>query len=75
MYYPYLRARQNELIAVRDLSSEDNFKNYVTPVLEPINAKLNSLKGLRHAVTRLLFIIQIMLSIYWIVFGNMHSMM
>ena len=41
MYYPYLRARQNELIAVRDLSSEDNFKNYVTPVLEPINAKLN----------------------------------
>lgn len=44
MYYPYLRAQQNELIAVRDLSSEDNFKNNVTPVLEPINANLNGLK-------------------------------
>lgn len=36
MYYPYLRARQFELIALRELSTDDNFKNFVNPVLEPV---------------------------------------
>jgi hypothetical protein len=43
MYFPYLRARQFELIALKELSTEFNFKNYVTPVLEPVRESLNGL--------------------------------
>lgn len=43
MYYPYLRARQFELIALRELSKDDQFKNYVTPILEPVRGSVNGL--------------------------------
>jgi superfamily II DNA or RNA helicase len=36
MYFPYLRARQFELIALRELSAEPQFKSHVIPVLEPV---------------------------------------
>lgn len=43
MYFPFLRARQFELIALRELCSEQEFKNYVVPVLEPVRESVNSL--------------------------------
>lgn len=43
MYYPYLRARQFELIALRELSSDIDFKRYVKPVLEPVRESVNGL--------------------------------
>lgn len=42
MYYPYLRARQFELIALRELASEGAAKN-VVPVLEPLSDRFNNL--------------------------------
>lgn len=42
MYYPYLRARQFELIALRELATEgDLITQYVTPVLEPVRDNFN----------------------------------
>lgn len=43
MYYPYLRARQFELIALRELSSDIDFRRYVKPVLEPVRESVNGL--------------------------------
>lgn len=43
MYYPYLRARQFELIALRELAAEDStLSEYVTPVLEPVRVNFNN---------------------------------
>lgn len=49
MYYPFLRARQFELIALRELAAENAIQRHVTPVLEPVKATFNNLK-LAHAV-------------------------
>lgn len=49
MYYPYLRARQFELIAVRELVTENVLQDYVIPVLEPVKESFNNLR-LAHAV-------------------------
>lgn len=43
MYYPYLRARQFELIAWRELSAEEDFSRYITPVFEPVRQSANAL--------------------------------
>lgn len=42
MYYPYLRARQFELIALRELALE-NALNNIIPVLEPLSNRFNNL--------------------------------
>ncbi|MDN3454670.1 sce7725 family protein [Psychrobacter sp. APC 3350] len=42
MYYPYLRGRQFELIAIRDLALENSLEK-VTPVIEPVKENFNSL--------------------------------
>lgn len=42
MYYPYLRARQFELIALRELASE-GATSHVIPVLEPLSNRFNNL--------------------------------
>jgi len=44
MYYPLLRARQFELIALRELANEDKLQPYITPILEPVKETLNNLK-------------------------------
>lgn len=36
MYYPFLRAKRNELKALREFSSEGKEKFFVTPILEPV---------------------------------------
>lgn len=42
MYYPYLRARQFELIALRELALEGATNN-VVPILEPLSNRFNNL--------------------------------
>jgi hypothetical protein len=42
MYFPYLRARQFELIALRELVAEGELKNIV-PVIEPVKDSFNNL--------------------------------
>lgn len=36
MYYPYLRGRQNELLALRELAFQDLLSQYVVPIIEPV---------------------------------------
>lgn len=43
MYYPFLRARQFELISIRELASERALQGRVIPVLEPVKASFSSL--------------------------------
>lgn len=42
MYFPYLRARQFELISLRELVNEDKLQK-ITPVLEPVKKSFNNL--------------------------------
>ncbi len=44
MYYPLLRARQFELIALRELAAEKAILDFVCPILEPVKESLNSLE-------------------------------
>src|SRR5690554_4707543 len=43
MYYPYLRARQFELIALRELVTESKHENLVIPIIEPVKKSFNGL--------------------------------
>ena len=43
MYFPYLRARQFELITLRDLVSEGALQGKIMPVIEPVKESLNNL--------------------------------
>ena len=43
MYYPYLRARQFELIALRELVIEGHLRNTVMPILEPVKESFSNL--------------------------------
>lgn len=36
MYYPFLRARQFELITLRELAKEEAIQGVVVPILEPV---------------------------------------
>ena len=37
MYFPYLRGRQFELLAIRELASQELIKNHVFPIIEPVH--------------------------------------
>ncbi len=43
MYYPLLRARQFELIALRELVLENSIQGVVYPILEPVKETHNNL--------------------------------
>lgn len=43
MYYPFLRARQFELIALRELATEGATQGAVVPILEPVKETHNNL--------------------------------
>lgn len=43
MYYPYLRAKQYELKALREFSVENSEQNIITPILEPVKQQPNAL--------------------------------
>ncbi|ATF30452.1 sce7725 family protein [Staphylococcus simulans] len=36
MYYPYLRGKQNELLALRELLEENKIGNHIQPIIEPV---------------------------------------
>ncbi len=42
MYYPYLRGRQFELIALRELAKEGALNGVVLPIIEPVKDSFNS---------------------------------
>lgn len=44
MYYPFLRGRQFELIALRELASENRTQGIITPIIEPVKKSTNNLK-------------------------------
>lgn len=44
MYYPYLRGRQFELIALREFALNHGDNNNVIPIIEPIKMKFNNMK-------------------------------
>lgn len=44
MYYPFLRARQFELIALRELASRQLTQKFIRPIFEPVKASNNNLK-------------------------------
>lgn len=43
MYYPYLRAKQYELKAIREFSVEHKDQSSITPILEPVKQQPNAL--------------------------------
>jgi len=43
MYYPYLRARQFELIALRELACENVIQDLITPILEPVKETFSNI--------------------------------
>lgn len=43
MYYPYLRAKQYELKALREFSVEHKEQNSIVPILEPVKQQPNAL--------------------------------
>ncbi len=44
MYYPYLRGRQFELIALREFALQHGDNNNVIPIIEPVRKTFNSMK-------------------------------
>lgn len=44
MYYPYLRGRQFELIALREYAHQKGDNNKIIPIIEPVKATFNSMK-------------------------------
>jgi hypothetical protein len=44
MYFPYLRGRQFELIALREYASQRGDKNNILPIIEPVKSTFNSMK-------------------------------
>lgn len=43
MYYPYLRGKQYELIALREFSQEHPSNGHIVPIIEPVKENLRSL--------------------------------
>jgi hypothetical protein len=49
MYFPFLRARQFELIALRELATEEATQGVIVPILEPVKETHNNL-NLAHKI-------------------------
>lgn len=43
MYYPYLRGKQFELKALREIATEDQGNKYLCPIIEPVRSNFNTL--------------------------------
>lgn len=51
MYYPYLRGKQYELLALRDFSSANKNCQKIIPIVEPVKSQMN---GLNMAISAML---------------------
>ena len=52
MYYPYLRAKQYEMLALRDFIQYNTNDCGIMPILEPVKTTFNSLRLLLEAYKR-----------------------
>ncbi|MFT6843616.1 MAG: hypothetical protein ACJASR_002400 [Psychroserpens sp.] len=60
MYYPFLRGRQFELIALRELAAEGVTQNVIIPIIEPVKESINNLNlafNIFEAVDQSIFLI------------------
>lgn len=44
MYFPYLRGKTFELLALREIAEDDNSIKYLSPIIEPVTNNMASLK-------------------------------
>ncbi|MGN0224277.1 MAG: sce7725 family protein [Muribaculaceae bacterium] len=51
MYYPYLRAKQYELLALREFAGKYSPNNRIVPIIEPVKKQMN---GLNTAISNLI---------------------
>ena len=59
MYYPYLRGRQNELLAVKELLLDSKLSERIIPIIEPVKLSptlVNTLDALVQAHRKVAFI-------------------
>lgn len=52
MYFPYLRGRQYELLALRELVSEDSLSSNILPIVEPVKFSSTLLKTMEEFVKK-----------------------
>lgn len=52
MYFPYLRGKQFELIALREINSFIKNKNLISPIIEPVKASTGSLEKTLESLKR-----------------------
>lgn len=45
MYLPYLRGKQNELIALRELASQKSVQEFMRPIIEPVNNRVRAIRN------------------------------
>ncbi len=60
MYFPYLRGRQNELIALRELINNDKLSTHVIPIIEPVKVSptlLSTMNAFNKMGRELVFVI------------------
>lgn len=50
MYFPYVRGRQYELLALRELATNDLLGNHVTPIVEPVKLSPSLIKTMAEYV-------------------------
>ena len=43
MYFPFMRAKQFELVALREIIESHNIENRIIPIIEPVNRKISAL--------------------------------
>ena len=44
MYFPYLRGKQFELLALREFANQNANNNTIIPIIEPVKDTFNSLR-------------------------------
>lgn len=52
MYFPYLRGRQFELIAIRELLEADRISEKIIPIIEPVKPTSTLLKTIQQFVIK-----------------------
>lgn len=59
MYYPYLRGKQFEYIAIRELLKKDKLYNHVIPIIEPVSITASMTKTMQLFVDQHRILIQL----------------
>ena len=51
MYYPILRGRQNELLAIKELLKESKLSEKIIPIIEPVKLSPTLVNSLKEYIT------------------------